>query len=106
MSKIVLSYGSSRRIRVLIPLFLDNRQRGLTVSEILDLLFDGREAGDFYIEPPEGNNLTDEDSDKEDTETGLHPYSLSGNQLRAPAELCSHQNDGADNDEMAVEPVS
>ena len=65
-----------------------------------------REAGDFYIEPPKVNDLTDEDSGEKDTETGLHPCSLSGNQLRAPAELCSHQNEGADNDEMAVEPVS
>ena len=45
MSKIALPYGIARRIRVLIPLFLDNRQRGLTVNEILDLLFDGRAAG-------------------------------------------------------------
>ena len=76
------------------------------MNKTLDLLFDGREAGDFYIEPPKVNDLTDEDSGKKDTETGLHPCSLSGNQLRAPAELCSHQNEGADNDEMAVEPVS
>ena len=86
----MLPYGNARRFRVLIPLFLDNRQRGLTVNEILDLLFDGREAGDFYVEPPEVNDLTDEDSGKEDTETGLHPCSSSGNKLRAPAELFSH----------------
>ena len=57
MSKIVLPYGNARRIWVLIPLFLDNRQSGLTVNEILGLLFNAHEAGDLYIELPEVNDL-------------------------------------------------
>ena len=48
---------------------------------------------DVYIEPPDVNNLTDEDSGAEDGGYCLHPENLSGNQLLAPAEFRASRND-------------
>jgi DNA excision repair protein ERCC-6 len=61
--------------------------RPLNLVEILDLLENDDETDgtpcEIFIEPPEVNQLTDEDSDKED---GVNYNCLSRNQLLAPAE--------------------
>ena len=43
------------------------------------------------MEPPDVQELTDEDSGNEDDETQRGPENLSGNQLRAPADF-GHRN--------------
>ncbi|XP_045105487.1 piggyBac transposable element-derived protein 2-like [Portunus trituberculatus] len=64
-----------------------HRSRGLNLNEILDLLNEEDEPGDIFIEPPEVQNLTDEDSGNEDEKNGIGPENLNGNQLQATAEL-------------------
>ena len=54
---------------------------------------------DLIIEPLDAANLTDEDSDAEDDLTIFHPESLSGNQLRAPAEFRASKHDSTDENE-------
>ncbi len=64
------------------------------MNEALDLLDDksfGR--SDIFIEPPDVHSLTDEDSGEEDN---FRIENLSGNQLRAAAEI---QNDSLSADE-------
>ena len=83
------------------------------MNEILDILDEEDDNFDVYIEPPEPNDLTDEDSAKEGDEP-LHPYHLSGNQLLVPAEMrqrsgnksknCEINNNYTSDDESEIRP--
>ena len=57
---------------------------------------------DFYIEPPDVGNLTDEDSGDEDEQNMFHPECLSGNQLLAPAEFKVSRDDNNSEEEHQV----
>ena len=88
--------------------FIFFRNKSLTVNEALDLLeLDNVQY--LYIEPPDVQNLTDEDSGAEDDETVFHPESLSGNQLLAPVvfRVCrddypGEEEQGADEEEHEI----
>lgn len=58
---------------------------GISLQEALDIAYDEGDVTDIYIEPPESNVLTDEDSADED-EGGVAD-NLSARQLLAPAEV-------------------
>ncbi|XP_068081298.1 uncharacterized protein [Anabrus simplex] len=62
---------------------------GLTLSEVMDILEADDELGhqteDIFIEPPDGNVDTDEDSANEDEGGMVH--NLTGHQMRAAAEI-------------------
>uniref|UniRef100_A0A6P7GF23 Uncharacterized protein LOC114341603 n=1 Tax=Diabrotica virgifera virgifera TaxID=50390 RepID=A0A6P7GF23_DIAVI len=65
-------------------------QRGFTLEEALQMVYeDDLDVQDIFIEPPEANVLTDEDSD--DEEEGGLVDNLSGQQLLAGAELRVNQ---------------
>ncbi len=58
------------------------------MNEILSVLEDEDDNLYDFIEPPEFADQTDEDSAEEDEgDYVLHAHHLTGNQLRAPAEL-------------------
>ncbi|XP_068081249.1 uncharacterized protein [Anabrus simplex] len=67
---------------------------GLTLSEVDILEADdelGHQTEDIFIEPPDGNVDTDEDSANEDEGGMVH--NLTGCQLRAAAETCLANNE-------------
>lgn len=59
-------------------------RRGLSLQEAIDMAYSDQVEA-IYIEPPDSNVLTDEDSGDEDA--GGSMENLSGAQLRAPAEV-------------------
>lgn len=66
---------------------MQNFRDGLTLQEVLDIV-ESNDIGDFediFIEPPEPNVLTDEDSGNEDD--GGPTSDLSARQLTAGAEI-------------------
>lgn len=65
-------------------------RRGFTLQEALEMVYNDN-VQDIFIEPPDSNILTDEDSGDED-EGGLID-NLPGSQLRAPAELVMINNE-------------
>ena len=83
-----------------ISVFLFFRKKLLTVNEALDHLDELEKAEDFYIEPPDVGNLTDEDSGDEDEQNVFHPECLSGNQLSAPAEFKVSRDDDDSGEEL------
>lgn len=71
---------------------------GLTLEEALQMAYsDDLDVRNIYIEPPDVNELTDEDSGEED-EGGLVD-NLSRNQLKATAQLEIVQNESLEDDE-------
>lgn len=75
----------------------------MNLNEILDILDEDQQ--DVFIEPPDVHELTDEDSSNED-EKQTGPENLSGNQLRAPAQL-SHRDLGDESaDDVDLLPPS
>lgn len=65
-------------------------RRGFTLEEALQMVYeDDLDVQDIFIEPPEANVLTDEDSG--DNEEGGLVDNLSGQQLLAGAELKVNQ---------------
>lgn len=61
--------------------------RPLTMDQILNIVENENDPADIYIEPPKVHELTDEDSADENSATHAGPDNLSGNQLRAAAEV-------------------
>ncbi|XP_072380790.1 uncharacterized protein [Diabrotica undecimpunctata] len=62
------------------------RFRGITLQEALDIAYESdNEVTDIYIQPPDCQDLTDEDSGDEDE--GGTVENLSSRQLLAPAEV-------------------
>ena len=74
---------------VVFSFFFLRTRGGLTMNEILNVLEDEDDnLYDIFIEPPDVADQTDEDSAEEDEgDYVLHAHHLTGNQLRAPAEL-------------------
>ena len=65
-------YGNKSRLHTITNAFLFScRNRSLNLNEILNLLSEVDEPGDIYTEPPEVQELTDEDSGNEDEENTL-----------------------------------
>lgn len=77
---------------------------GLTLSEALDMVYDNddiaNQVDEIFIEPPECNVGTDEDSADEDEGGMVH--NLTGRQLRAPVEIKLTDNTRMGNN--SVEP--
>ncbi|XP_023018186.2 piggyBac transposable element-derived protein 3 [Leptinotarsa decemlineata] len=71
---------------------------GLTLEEALQMAYsDDLDVRNIFIEPPDVNELTDEDSGEEDK--GGLVDNLSRNQLKASAQLEVFQNDSLEDDE-------
>ncbi|XP_068087184.1 uncharacterized protein [Anabrus simplex] len=83
---------------------------GLTLSEVMDILEADDELGHqtegIFIEPPDGNVDTDEDSANE-YEGGM-VHNLTGHQLRAAAEirLANNERIGGDYEPLEISPTT
>ena len=84
--------------------FPDYRGKGLNLNEVLDILCQEDQGGDVFIEPPDVQELTDEDSGDEEEEEHRGPENLSGNQLLAPAEYRHGNCDEETSDEEDAAP--
>ena len=48
---------------------MSSRRENLNLNQIFDILYDGDQQRDIFMEPPDVQELTDEDSGNEDDET-------------------------------------
>lgn len=88
----VLPYGNARSIRnyLIISIFIFFR-RGFTLEEALQMVYEDDLAVDqIFIDPPEPNILTDEESGDEEDDFDINR--LPGRQLSARAEIVLHNN--------------